>query len=268
MRPRRQGQTQHREPRDHRRAPPPQSQSRDFEVIYGLRACLAVLEARRGDIERFAFSRAMEHEIEPLLRFAEDEGVPFAERPDRELDRLAESEHHEGVCMLVRPRAWTTPGALADALVRARGGAIALDRVRNPYNVGAILRSAAFFGVTGAILGAPAPHPALSPQAVRVAEGGAERILLSRTTDLADTLVRLKAKGVRILGADGAATRFLERGALPRPTVVVLGNEREGLGDRVRAQCDELVAIKGAGTVESLNVAVAAGLFLEKLAPS
>jgi tRNA G18 (ribose-2'-O)-methylase SpoU len=103
---------------------------------------------------------------------------------------------------------------------------------------------------------------------VRVAEGGAERILLSRTTDLADTLAKLRSKGVRVLGADGAAKSFLRLAALPRPCVVVLGNEREGLGDRVRAQCDELVAIKGAGTVESLNVAVAAGLFLEKLAPT
>jgi TrmH RNA methyltransferase len=244
------------------------SESRDFEVIYGLRACLAVLEARPADVERFAFSPAIRRDVEPLVRWAEKEGVAFAERPDRELAHLAESEHHEGVCMLTRPRTWTTPGALADALVRERGGAIALDRVRNPYNVGAILRSAAFFGVTGAIVGAPAPHPALSPQAVRVAEGGAERVMLSRTTDLADTLARLKNKGVRVFGAEGAAHTFLGARTLVRPCVVVLGNEREGLGDRVRAQCDALVAIEGAGTVESLNVAVAAGLFLSKLGVS
>jgi RNA methyltransferase, TrmH family len=68
-------------------------------------------------------------------------------------------------------------------LVKRSGTAIALDRVRNPYNIGAIVRSAAFFGVDAALLGTPAPHPGLPPTAVRVAEGGAEHLALARTTD-------------------------------------------------------------------------------------
>ena len=138
--------------------------------------------------------------------------------------------------------------------------------MRNPYNVGAILRSAAFFGVEAALLGTPAPHPGLPPTAVRVAEGGAEHVALARTTDLADTLARVKARGVRVVGADGHAPTSAAGFAFGRPVVLVLGNEREGLGDRARAQCDALVAVRGTGAVESLNVAVAAGVLLAEIA--
>jgi tRNA G18 (ribose-2'-O)-methylase SpoU len=145
------------------------------------------------------------------------------------------------------------------------GVAVALDRVRNPYNVGAILRSAAFFGVDAALLGAPAPHPTLAPDAIRVAEGGAEHLLLTRTTDLADTLGRLRSRGVRVIGADGAAPAGAQGFAFERPVLLVLGHEREGLGPRVRAQCDALVAVRGSGKVESLNVAVAAGVLIAEM---
>ena len=86
-----------------------------------------------------------------------------------------------------------------------RGTAIALDRVRNPYNIGAILRSAAFFGVDGALLGAPAPHPRLDSDRRARSRRGAEHLALARTTNLADTLARLRARGVRSVGADGHA---------------------------------------------------------------
>jgi tRNA G18 (ribose-2'-O)-methylase SpoU len=95
-----------------------------------------------------------------------------------------------------------------------------------------------------------------------VAEGGAEHVLLARTTDLADTLARLRSRGARIVGADARAPTAVFGFPFPRPVVLVVGNEREGLGDRVRAQCDALVSIPGRGAVESLNVAVAAGVLL------
>ena len=246
---------------------PPQSLEED-ETIQGLRAGLAVFERRRDDVLRVAFARAVRHEVTALSRWAAGAGIPCGEASDAELDRIAGSGHHEGLCVLARPRAWLAASELADRLTRAdRGGGtcVALDRVRNPYNVGAVLRSAAFFGVDAALLGAPAPHPGLPPTAVRVAEGGAEHVALARTTDLADTLARLRARGVRVVGTDGHAKTSALDHTFVRPCVLVLGNEREGLGERIRGQCDDVVAIRGAGTVESLNVAVAAGVLISRM---
>jgi TrmH RNA methyltransferase len=236
------------------------------EIIQGLRAGLAVIERRPGDVVRVAFARALRAEVAGSVRAKLSSGVPCAEVDERELDRLAESKHHEGLCVVARPRRWASAKDLGDQLVRSRGRALALDRVRNPYNVGAILRSAAFFGLDGVILGAPAPHSGLHATAVRVAEGGAEEVALARTTDLADTLARLRARGVRVVGADGHAPTDALCYRYEPPTVLVLGNEREGLADRVRGQCDALVAVRGKGRVESLNVGVAAGVLVAQLA--
>ena len=235
------------------------------EVVQGLRSGLAVFARRPGDVLRVVHTRDIRSAIGDLVRGALRAGLPCAEVSAAELDRFAESSHHEGLCVVTRPRRWAAARDFADALERSRGAAVALDRVRNPYNVGAILRSAAFFGFEGALFGAQAPHPELASTAIRVAEGVVEQLLVARTTDLADTLARLRDRGVRVVGADGRATESAVGFAFVRPTLLVLGNEREGLGDRVRAQCDALVAVRGSGAVESLNVAVAAGVLMAEL---
>jgi TrmH RNA methyltransferase len=239
-----------------------------IEVVHGLRAGLAIFTQRRDDIVRVAYAPALRPELAQLTQWTTSRRLPCVVMTDRELDRFAQSTHHEGLCVVTRPRRWLSTGDLADTLVHARGIALALDRVRNPYNVGAMMRTAAFFGLDAVLLGAPAPHPGLAPTAVRVAEGGAEHLRLARTTDLADTLARLRARGVCVVGADARASASSNTFAFRRPTILVMGNERAGLGDRVRAQCDSLVALIGGGALESLNVSVATGIFLARMVGS
>jgi RNA methyltransferase, TrmH family len=224
-----------------------------------------VFAQRPEEILRVVHAPTVRQEVTELARWAARRGVPCAELPDAELDRFAASSHHEGLCIVTRPRRWASARELVEVLARSRGAMVALDRVRNPYNVGAILRSAAFFGLEGALFGAQAPHPELASTAVRVAEGAVEHLALSRTTDLADTLARLRQQGVRVVGADGNSQTGAAGFAFGRPAVLVLGNEREGLGDRVRAQCNAIVAVRGSGRLESLNVAVAAGVLMAEL---
>jgi TrmH RNA methyltransferase len=239
---------------------PPRT-SDNLEVVHGFRAGLAVLEARPGDVLRIACTREVLPEVERALR---SRGKPIV-LPEREIERLARSPQHEGLCLETRARRWLGARELGELLAKTNGIAVALDRVRNSYNIGAIVRSAAFFGVDAMLLGAPAPHPGLDPNSVRVAEGGAERVQVSRTTDLADTLGRLRAQGVKVYGADGEAEANAVGFAFVRPAVLVLGNEREGLGPRVRAQTDALLAIRGSGAVESLNVGIAASVLIAEI---
>jgi len=226
---------------------------------------LASIAQRSDDVLRIAFAAGLRKELAETARWARDRGLPCREVDESELFRLAESTHHEGLCVVMRPRRWLSFGEFADALAENNGVAVALDRIRNPYNIGAILRSAAFFSVDGAILGALAPDPGLSSLATRVAEGGTEHLMLTRTTDLAETLGRLRGRGSTVVGADGRAPMTADRLSLGRPAILVMGNEREGLSDRVRRQCDYVVCIRGGGAVESLNVAVAAGILLHAL---
>ena len=237
------------------------------EVVYGRRAGLAVLARRPAAVLRVACAPGLRREIEDAFRRAGPNAarVACAEMDDASLGRSAGSDHHEGLCVVTKPRAFASLRDLGDRLLRTKGVAVAFDRVRNPYNIGAILRTAAFFGAEGAILGAPAPHPALPPDAVRVAEGGAEDLCLARTTDLADSLGRLRALGVRVFGAENDASINAIGHDFPRPAILVVGHEREGMGDRVIAQCDAMVRISGHGVVGSLNVGIAASVLLAEM---
>jgi TrmH RNA methyltransferase len=237
-------------------------QGRAEELTYGLRACLAVLETRPAEVSMVAFATTVRRELEGALRLAAARRLPCREVGERELVSMSGTKNHEGVCVLAAPRRWVKPSDLAETMMRERSVALALDRVRNPYNVGAILRTAAFFGVRSALFGAQARDPAIAVDAIRVAEGGVEHLRLCRTTDLAETLGRLRAARVQVIGADGGGSTPALGYGFARPTVVVMGNEREGMSERVRAQCDAIVSIRGTGAVESLNVAVAAGVLI------
>lgn len=234
------------------------------DLILGLRAGLAVFERRSHDIAKITYAEAVAPEIANLLRFAANHGIPTLALREDELTKMTGTKLHEGLAVAAKARVWLSPAELGPRLVRERRLALAFDRVRNPYNVGAALRSAAFFGLDAALLG-PVTHPGVDAMTLRVAEGGAESLLLSRTTDLAETLSRFRAAGVRVIGADGASPTSAIGYPFAAPTVLVLGHEREGLSDRVRAQCDAVVAIPGTGAVESLNVAVAAGVLIAEM---
>jgi TrmH RNA methyltransferase len=231
-----------------------------LERVYGLRAVAAVLARRpRACASLWLTSEVVSRERE-LVALAERARVHVRRAAEAELVRLVHTPNHEGVVADVEERAWATVGELADALVGERSLCVVLDRVRNPHNIGAIVRSAAFFGARAILLGSPAPHPGLPPDAVRIAEGGAESLLFARTTDLAGTLERLRARGVRVLGAESDAAQSLFGAPFAGPTAIVFGHEVEGVSPRVRMRCDAMVTIPGTGAVGSLNVAVSASL--------
>lgn len=256
----------HEGPRPRHEAPRPAPATKDGEeLVYGLRAGLALVAARPEDVREVLCNGVARAELDALLAETRGPRLAVVERTPVDLERLVGTRQHENLVVRARARRWLSPAELGDILARNKGTALALDRVRNPYNIGAILRSAAFFGVEAALLGAPAPHPALAADAVRVAEGGVEHLLLSRTTDLAETLARLRTRGVQVVGADGASDVSAIGFRFARPTILVVGNEREGMHERVRAQCDAVVAIRGTGHVESLNVAVAASVLVAEL---
>lgn len=249
----------------HRPSPPSKPISAPTELVYGFRAAQAALDKRPADAIELEYDRALERELASVIDSARALRVPVRESDEASLRRVTRTHNHEGVALRTKPRLWTPTRMLTERLAKGHGTAVALDRVRNAYNIGAILRSAAFFGIDAALFGSRAPDPDLPEDAVRVAEGGAEHLVLSRTTDLADTLSRLRSSGVQVVAAESDGTHDAIGFAFAERSVLVLGHEREGISDRVRAQCDAIVAIRGSGNVGSLNVAIAASLMLSEL---
>ncbi len=170
---------------------------------------------------------------------------------------------HQGAALEVRPLQW---GPLTDIAVGGAGRPllVLLDRVTDPHNVGAILRSSEVFGARAVI--APLRHSAPETGALaKTASGALERQPYLRVTNLSEAMNALKAMGYVLLGLDGTADLTLA-GALAdigsRPLGLVMGAEGPGLRDKTKATCDHLVKIPFAGGFGSLNVSNATAVAL------
>jgi RNA methyltransferase, TrmH family len=230
------------------------------ERVVGLAAASAVLRMRPEDVLTIAHTRTARRELKELLREAARLRIAYREVAPDELERIADTVHHEGVCLLARQRPEATLEQLSLAIAK-EGLLVALDRVENPHNVGALLRSAAYFGARGLLLVSPRER-AITPAAARVAEGGVEYVPTCVVPDLAEPLDRLKAQGVRVIGADAHRGQPVTEFRFPARAVLILGSERHGLAPEIDRRCTDRVHIAGTNAVESLNVSVAAGILL------
>lgn len=232
---------------------------------YGLNAVQAVFAQRPQAIRKVYLSEARIPQLQPLLAWCVQQRIGYRVVEESDLGKLAASSHHEGVVADVLR---VEPQSLPEWLRGLPAGpalALWLDGVGNPHNFGAILRSAAHFGVA-AILQSQDSTLAVSGAAARVAEGGAERVPLVRMGERDDALAQLRAAGFMLAatvvrdGQDLFATR------LPQRLIYVMGAEGEGMDDALAQACDLRLSIPGTGAVESLNVAAATAVFLAQWA--
>jgi TrmH RNA methyltransferase len=230
------------------------------ERVYGLSAALAAFDRRPDAVLNIAYTQDVRKPLADMLREAARLRIAYREVDGETLTSMAESVHHEGVCLLVRPRENPSIESIAGALAE-QCLVIALDGVQNPHNIGAILRSAAYFGADALIFSSEQSKP-LTAAARRVAEGGAERLVVRAVPELGAALATFVAHGLHIVGSDTRAKLRLDGFRWPRRAVLVLGHEQHGLTPQVRAMCQSLVRIAGADTLDSLNVSVTAGIFL------
>ncbi|MEL7106514.1 MAG: RNA methyltransferase [Pseudomonadota bacterium] len=170
---------------------------------------------------------------------------------------------HQGAALETRELTW---GGLDGCIERAGEGrliVVCLDRVTDPHNVGAILRSAEVFGAAAVI--APARHSAPETGVlVKAASGAVERQPYLRVTNLTRSIEDLKSRGFTAIGLDGDADVEIGAAAADArgPIALVLGAEGAGLREGVAAACDRLARIDATGALRSLNVSNAAAVSL------
>lgn len=232
---------------------------RDEAVIFGLRAALAVAAHRPYAIRRAFHDARRRQAVGPLLSATARERRPYREVEPDELARITGTVHHEGVAVVCDPLPLLPVSELLDRLP-PEPIVVVLDQVSNPHNQGAILRSAAWFGVDGVIIGGGGST--LNPAAIRVAQGGAEVVPIAVADQLVAALSALDRSGVTLIGADQRGEHRLFDKPLPKAVGLVMGNEAHGLSPVARRSCRALVRIPGSGAVESLNVSVSAGILI------
>ncbi|MEZ5773848.1 MAG: 23S rRNA (guanosine(2251)-2'-O)-methyltransferase RlmB [Hyphomicrobiaceae bacterium] len=227
--------------------------------IFGIHAVGAVLANPQRPISRLLLTDNARHRLAARLAARGVEPEPTA---PRDLDRLLGGETvHQGA--LVETGELPTPDLAG--LVRDAGASgpapllVVLDQVTDPHNVGAVLRSAAVFGVAGLVLTWRNSPPSAGVLA-KVASGGLEHVPVVRVGNLARALAELGELGVTRIGLDGEAEAALEDVAVAGPVALVLGAEEKGLRRLTRDCCDRICRISTFGAIQSLNVSNAAAI--------
>ena len=267
-------------------AAPPSDTARGADAgkllrVAGLPAVAALFERSPERVERLFFDARMQPHAASFCRVLAVSRRPYRLVEPAELERVAGTVLHGGIVAVARPR--PIPAFDAEAAKRwaAADGKplLLLDGIGNPHNLGALARTAAFFGLPRMVISDDPAQAAPSDAAHRIAEGGLDRIELYRATQLPAALKRLRAS-YRVLGTAlgrGRALEAVERdlttrrngdsaASRHRPIALVLGNEEQGLGPATLAACEEIVTIPGAGGVQSLNVSAAAAILIHAFA--
>lgn len=247
------------------------------EIIYGRNP---VAEAVRAGVplkQLFVSSGVMKDaRLSKIAQHAAASGVSLKECSFADLDRICAGGTHQGVAAEIAPyeylqveELWRrasghnkpadTPGEQRKPLI------VALDKVTDPHNLGAVLRSAAAFGAAGVIV--PERHSAPVNAAVwKVSAGAAAMVPVAQCPNLTRALQMLQSEGAFVVGLDGGGDTELSEISLDDvPLVIVTGSEGKGLSRLVRETCDQVASIPISARMESLNAAVATGIALYEL---
>lgn len=232
--------------------------ARETVWLFGLHAVRdALLNPRRERLRLIVTRNALDRLAEAV---AASGMAPEIADPRKFPAPIDPGSVHQGAALEVRALDW---GKLDEVAVNS-DLLVLLDRVTDPHNVGAVLRSAEVFGA-GAVI---APHRHSAPETgalAKTASGALERQPYVRLANLGDAMERLKAIGYTLIGLDGAAEGTLEaalEGLHGRPVALVLGAEGPGMREKTLGLCDRLARIGAAGGFGSLNVSNAAAVAL------
>lgn len=228
-------------------------------LIYGINPVLEALRARRVR-EVLVADRAASARIVEAMQVAGNGGVTVRRVKAAELDRAARGGVHQGIAaeLLEAPR-YDVRDLVAAA--QAVPLLVVLDGIEDPHNVGAILRTVDAAGADGVVR--QSRHAAaLGGAAAKASAGAVTHVRMAEVVNIARALEELKDAGVWTIGLATDSTAKYDELDLTLPTAFVLGAEQNGLRRLVRERCDWVVSIPMGGHVQSLNVAVAAGVVL------
>jgi len=232
------------------------------DIIYGRNPVLEALRAGR-EINKIYLSSEERGTILEVVKLARQRAIPLHQTDRQNLDRLAQTDKHQGIVAFVASAAYVDIDDLF-AVARERQEApflLVLDEVEDPHNLGAILRTADATGAHGLII--PKRRAVgLTGTAAKASAGAVEHVGVARVTNIVQTLSYLKEQGCWVVGAETDSDLLPYGQDLTGPIALVIGGEGKGLGRLVKENCDYLIRLPMRGRLNSLNASVAAGVLM------
>jgi 23S rRNA (guanosine2251-2'-O)-methyltransferase len=201
-----------------------------------------------------------------LIKIATKKNIPVRLKKTSELSRLFPDISHQGVAAVAERFNYTDLEQIIEISRNQNGRAllIALDHITDEGNLGALIRTSSFFGAQGLII--PKDRSAqVTPKVLKRSSGACLSLPVARVVNMGRTLDLLDKKGFWIIGAADEATETMYQFDWNMDLVLALGNEERGLSPSVRNRCHQEVSIPSLGDMTSLNVSVAAGVFLSEI---
>lgn len=233
---------------------------REEELIVGRNAVYEALLARRRDISKIYIAAGSRgRTISEIRDLARRLGIPVL-LVDRKGFSNIPAWRSQGIAARISPKEYADFEQLVTTIARNKGVVVALDRVQDPMNLGAIIRSVEASGAGGVIIPRRGAVP-LTYAVERASAGALEYVPVAAIGSMRHGVERLKDLGFWILGVEVGGKPFYDA-KMDFPLAVILGGEGEGIRKTVIELCDEIAGIPMAGSISSLNVSVAAGIIL------
>jgi 23S rRNA (guanosine2251-2'-O)-methyltransferase len=233
------------------------------EWLWGRNPIYETLRSNRRGVFQLRISEGskIEGRMNDILRLANERSIPVSRVPKDSLSGL--NPNHQGVALQVDEYPYSD---LSQILERAEERkedplVLILDSLKDPQNLGTLIRTAELIGVHGLVL--PLRRTAtVTPAVVNASSGASEHSLICQA-NLAQIISQLKEEGLWVVGLEGGPeAQSPEQVDLKGPLVVVVGSEADGMRKLVRSSCDFLLKLPMRGEVDSLNAAVAGSVAL------
>ena len=233
------------------------------DQVEGRNSVLELLESGKNINKIFVTKGERHGSINKILAIAKEKRVIVVEKDKRQMEEMAQTQNYQGVIAIVPPFEYCE---VEDILQEAKNRkedpfVLILDGIEDPHNLGSIIRTAETAGVHGIII--PKRRAASVNSTVnKVSAGAVEHMKIARVTNITETIEKLKKEGLWICGTDINTNKYYYNQDLTGPLGIVIGNEGNGIGDKVRKSCDLLVKIPMKGKVTSLNASVSTGIIV------
>lgn len=220
------------------------------EIIFGKNAFNEAL-----DSGRVIKAYILNDDYQSILK---RKGIPFEIVSRKQLDKMSKSGNHQGILAEVKSFKFSS---VEEMIKKENGLIVILDGLKDPHNLGAIIRTCEGAGVDGLIY---KKHNAVSVNetVTKVACGALEYVKIAEVTNLVNTIKDLKKKGYWVVGSDGSADKWYTDIDYRMNTVLVVGSEGEGMSRLVKQECDFMIKLPMNGKINSLNASVAAGILI------
>ena len=234
----------------------------DNNLIFGLHSVKAAGEFHPENVLSAWVENTNESKTSEIVSLLEQVGIKIQYVPKKTLDHMVEGSNHQGIVIKIRELPQLGENELYCLVDQTQNCfLLILDNVTDPQNLGACFRNADAAGVT-AIVVPKDKSVGITGTVRKVASGAVEDVPFYQVTNLARTLKTLQEKGIWVVGTAGEADKLVYDSDLTGNVALVMGSEGTGMRRLTRDNCDELVKLPMNGSVSSLNVSVASGIFL------